>query len=124
MMKTTTKLAIASTFAGLMTPFLAFAQDVGPVFTLVNAFGQLVQVALPIGVGLALLFFIYALAKFILNSDDEEARKKARQQMIWGVVALFVIVSIWGLVGYIGRIFGVDQQNSSFEAPGINELGQ
>ena len=27
--------------------------------------------------------------------------------MIWGVIALFVMVSVWGLVGFIGNAIGV-----------------
>ena len=29
--------------------------------------------------------------------------------MIYGVIALFVMVSVWGLVGLIGNTFGIQQ---------------
>jgi hypothetical protein len=28
--------------------------------------------------------------------------------MIWGVIALFVAASVWGLVAFLGEVIGVD----------------
>jgi len=38
--------------------------------------------------------------------------------MIWGLVALFVMVSVWGLVRFIGDAVGVDQ-GGDIEVPTV-----
>jgi len=57
---------------------------------------------------LALIYFFWGLAKFILHAGgDDEARVAGKQVMLWGIIALFVMVSIWGIVNFLGRAFGV-----------------
>ncbi len=56
-------------------------------------------------IGLALLYFLWGLSKFVLNSGDEGAVKEAKQMMVWGVIALFVMVSVWGLVNILTGTF-------------------
>lgn len=102
-------------------PAFALAQTVGSVGNLTNIqtfitrIGQLINLALPVIVGLALLGFFWGLAMFVFKSGDAEKQKEARSMMIWSVVALFVMVSVWGLVNFIGSTLGVEGGS----APGI-----
>ena len=73
---------------------------------------------IPIAFALALLFFIWGLAIFIKNSGSEDAHKEGRDKMIWGVLALFVIVAVWGLVRFLGNVFGI-RNTGPFAPPGI-----
>lgn len=59
---------------------------------------QLVYAVVPVLVALALLFFFWGMAQWILNMADTEKHKEGKQRMIWGLVALFVIGSIGGLI--------------------------
>ena len=52
-------------------------------------------------VALGLVFFLWGLAKFILHAGDEKARAEGKQVMLWGIIALFVMVSVWGIVGFL-----------------------
>ena len=92
-----------------LTPALAFAQDLGNVNRLVTAIGGLVDLALPIVVGIALLAFFWGLVRFIFSAGDETKKKDGQRLMIWGLVALFVMVSVWGLVRFIGNALSVGQ---------------
>lgn len=47
---------------------------------------------------LALVYFLYGLVVFIANADNEEARSTGRQHMLWGVVGLFIMVSVYGIL--------------------------
>lgn len=76
---------------------------------LICKFVDIIQVATPIVVALALLYFFYGLAKFILYSDDEAKRKENRNIMVWGIIALFVMVSIWGIINVLLNTF-IDTQ--------------
>jgi hypothetical protein len=56
---------------------------------------------------LATAAFIWGIIQFFLNPENEEGRSKGKSFMLWGLIALFVMVSMWGLVGVIGNTFGV-----------------
>lgn len=49
--------------------------------------------------------FFWGMGKFILSSGSEDERKKGREFMIWAIVALFVAVSVWGLVELVRSTF-------------------
>ncbi len=98
-------LSIAISFA---LPFIAAAAAPPSDFRgLVEIILNLIQIALPVLVSLALLSFFWGLAQFILHSGSEEAHEAGRNIMIWGIIALTVIVSVWGLVCVVGSAFGV-----------------
>jgi hypothetical protein len=65
----------------------------------------LMNAIVPLFVALAVVGFIYGIIKYFLNPDNEEKRKDGKSFMIWGLVALFVMVSIWGLVGILSNTF-------------------
>lgn len=68
---------------------------------LIYVFTNLANSVVPVLVALALLFFVWGLATFILNSGNKDEGKKGRDRMVWGLVALFVILSIGGLLAVV-----------------------
>ncbi|MCC7160389.1 hypothetical protein IT399_01525 [Candidatus Nomurabacteria bacterium] len=63
---------------------------------------------IPLIFALATLMFIWgAVNFFIINADDESKRTQGKQFMIWGIVSLAVMLSVWGLVNILGATFGV-----------------
>lgn len=90
-------------------PALVFAQQLGGVETFVRSIGRLINIALPLVVGLALLAFFWGLVKYIFAQGSEEAKADAKKVMLWAVVALFVMVSVWGLVNFIGAQLNIGQ---------------
>lgn len=95
----------------VIAPVFASAQvgNLSNVTTFLHSIGGLINTALPIVVGLALLGFFWGLAMFVFKSGDEAEQTKAKSMMIWSVVALFVMVSVWGLVNFLGQTIGVGQ---------------
>ncbi len=71
-----------------------------------------VQTLIPLLVGIAVLFFVYRLTISLLYTDNNEKRQEARQQMVWGIIALFVLVSVWGLVNILSSLFNLPQVTS------------
>jgi len=63
---------------------------------------------IPLIFALATAMFIWGVVQFVINSDDEAKKTKGRQFMIWGIIALTVMVSIWGLVSILGNTFGIN----------------
>jgi len=97
-----------SLFVALVTPSIAFAQ-LGNVLGLVGTSQVIINMAIPIVFAIALLAFFWGLAKFINNSGSEEKKAEGKNLMIWGVLALFIMASIWGIVIFIGDALGVGQ---------------
>jgi hypothetical protein len=103
-------------FALYLAPALAFAQTTivagGNTLTniedLIRSVGRLVNLLLPLIVGIALLLFFWGLARFILSAGDEEARASGRNLMIWGVIAFVVMLSIWALVNFVQGALGLN----------------
>jgi len=67
---------------------------------------------------LGVLFFIWGLAFYILSAADEEKKKEGRNIMVWGVVALFVMVSVWGLVNLLQNTLEI-KSDSAPPIPGV-----
>lgn len=102
----------------MLAPIVAHGQQLGNIEALVLSFRRIIDILIPLVAAIALLYFFWGLAKFILNAQDEEAREQGKQIMIWGIVALFVIVSVWGLVQWIGSALGVGTPQS-LPIPGV-----
>jgi hypothetical protein len=93
--------ATSVTVAKESSKFSNFKEFIGFLVDLLNPLTVIVA-------SMSLLVFFWGLAKFILVSGDEKALDEGKQLMFWGVIALFVMVSIWGIVNLLsGDIFGV-----------------
>ncbi len=54
---------------------------------------------------LAVVFFLWNIAQFIRKGDQPEELEKFKSGAIWGIVAIFVMVSMWGLVHMLVNTF-------------------
>ena len=93
-------------------PALALAQgaDLGGISTLVTQFGGIVAQLIPIMFALAIIYFFWGLIKYIRAAGDPKAAAEGRSIMIWGVIAIAVMISIYGLVAWLQSSFGVGTQ--------------
>jgi hypothetical protein len=111
--------AKAASLALLATPSVAFAQ-LGRIKDLIVDVGFIIDSLIVIVAGLALLAFFWGLVKFI-NAVSTTGKTEGRNFMIWGLVALFVMVSVWGLVRFIeSQIFGSLDNSNPSTVPGFN----
>lgn len=106
--------------AVMFSPAIAFAQ-LGNVTNLIQSVRNIIDILIPLVAALALLYFFWGLAQFILNSADPEAQTAGKNRMIWGIVALFVIVSVWGLVRWLGDAVGINPSNADQNIPGVGQ---
>jgi uncharacterized membrane protein YidH (DUF202 family) len=56
-------------------------------------------------IGFSLFLFIVGAVRFIATAGDEKSREDGKQLMVWGVLALFVMVTVWGIVALIKTTF-------------------
>jgi hypothetical protein len=65
------------------------------------------QRIIPIMVGGALLFFLGNIVISVTKSDSDEERVKTNAYLKWGIVALFILLTFFGVVSlFTGSLFG------------------
>jgi len=67
----------------------------------------IVKSIIPLLFSLAVAGFIWGVIQYFLNPENEENRKKGKSYMLWGIISLFVMISMWGLVAVVGNTFGI-----------------
>lgn len=98
------KKILAATVAFL--PSFAFAQAITDVNSLSYKLTNLGNLFIEILIAFAVIWIIFNVVRFITSS--EEGRGGYRTSVLWGVVGLFVILSIWGLVRILTNTFRTD----------------
>ena len=63
---------------------------------------------IPLLIALAVVAFMWGVITTVLNTDNEEKKKQGKQFMGWGIIALFVILSVWGLVKVLSNTIGLE----------------
>jgi len=76
----------------------------------------LIKTIVPFLFSLATVAFIWGVIQFYLNPENEEKRKKGKSFIIGGLIALFVMLSMWGIVAVITGTF--DLPNIMPQFPG------
>ena len=87
------------------TPFFALAQNAEDIITRIMS---VLNVVVPLLIAVAVVIFLYGVIKYITAGGDEEKRKESRNVMIYGIVGLFVMVAVWGLVNVLISTFGLE----------------
>jgi hypothetical protein len=89
-------------------PYLVHAQ-VGDIQNLIVTITDILYMLIPIVAGIALLVFFYGLAKFVLKVGDGADLQQGRALMLWGIIGLFFMFAVWGIVEFVGDAFGIQQ---------------
>ena len=97
-----------------LTPVLVLAQGTAPVTRTVDGFLNymiyLAGRALPLLILAAVVLLLFGIVKtFFWNSGEK--KEEGKSFIIWGIVALFVMVSVWGLVNVLRGTFKLDNNN-------------
>ncbi len=85
-------------------PILAMAQTTA--FSILGVVQNMMKIIIPMLITAAVLYFIFGVVKYVVAADADD-KGKAKDIVIRGIIGLFVIVSIWGLVGIIQSTFGI-----------------
>lgn len=101
----------------LALPQVALAQNFGGLRSLLLEIESVINAALPVLAGIALLAFFYGLAVYVFKADDEEGQEKGKQTMIAGIVALFLMAAIGGIVNWMTTALDFGNENVNIENP-------
>ena len=67
-----------------------------------NIFNPLYELA----VGVAVVYFLYGAAKFVYDLNDPEKKTFGKSHLLYGMIGLFIILSIGGLLPLLNGILG------------------
>lgn len=111
---------IAIVSAAFFSPILAFAQtpltNIDTVATKATNIGNLV---IGLAISLAVIWIIISVVRYLIAGGEED-RKKGGMAILWGVVGLFVILSIWGLVNILRNSFKTDAGQTTSDVQNLN----
>ncbi|HEY0010437.1 MAG TPA: hypothetical protein VGB97_00795 [Candidatus Paceibacterota bacterium] len=63
----------------------------------------------PVLFSLALVLFLFGVFRyFLLGGGNEEKRQQGKTFIMWGLIAMAVMVAVWGLVNILVRTFGLE----------------
>ena len=96
-------------------PLVAFAQvQSQSVLGVLDFFQRLFNGMIGLFITVAVVVFFWGLIRYIYAVDSQKA--EGLQTMLWGVLAIFVMVSIWGIIRLVQNTFGVT--NNAALTPG------
>lgn len=99
--------------ASYLLPALALAQpqqgnpnkvQVESIVTNITGLARLIITLLFV---LAILVFVWGMVRLITAAGDAEKIKEARAFMWWGVIAMAVLASVFGLITFLQTYFGI-----------------
>lgn len=88
-----------------LLPALAFAQT--GAAEIIGKLSDILNLVIPLIIGLAVVYFLWGLLSYVMAGAEED-KSKARNVMIYGVVTIFVMISVWGLVNLLIGTFDLN----------------
>ena len=102
-------------FVGLgitsLLPVLALAQALvtTDAVTLFNSILSILNgILVPLLIIIAVVVIIFGAFQFVTGAGDPEKRKEGRDKILWGIVGIVVMFSIWGLINIVLSTFSFD----------------
>ncbi|PJE64499.1 MAG: hypothetical protein COU90_01505 [Candidatus Ryanbacteria bacterium CG10_big_fil_rev_8_21_14_0_10_43_42] len=106
--------AVASLGTTLLSPYNLYAQTTNPtvrgdltikdIFTRMTTF---LDSTIPVLMILATVIFIWGVIRYVSAGGDEQQIQQGRKLIFWGIIALFIMIGMWGIVRLIsGTLFG------------------
>jgi hypothetical protein len=50
---------------------------------------------------LAMVLFFWGIFQYFIKSDDGAKRAEGAQSILWGIVGMFIMVSVWGIIRFV-----------------------
>jgi hypothetical protein len=55
----------------------------------------------------AVLYFVYGVFTYIRKSGESDGRTEGANHILWSVIGLFIMISVWGIIAIIRSTFGI-----------------
>lgn len=85
---------------------MTFAQFIGSGGT--GIIGAINTVVVPVIFAFAFAAFIWGVVKyFFINGDSETSREEGKKFVLWGILGMVVLLSVWGFVNIMLSTLGI-----------------
>ena len=103
----------------------AFAQPLTDIDSVASKATNIGNLVVELAISFAVIWIIVSVVRYLI-AGGEEGRAKGRDAIVYGVIGLFVILSIWGLVYILKSSFrtedrGIDVKNVRLLVPSSGE---
>lgn len=105
-MKKKHKFALTLASAFVFAPHFAFA-EIATFRDLMQTFVTIMGNAMSLLYAVAFAGFFWGIMLFVLNGNDERKRAEGKQWIKWSIIALFVMLTLWGIVGVLTDTFNI-----------------
>jgi hypothetical protein len=85
----------------------AYAANLDQVLLKINFY--IINPLIRILFALAFLIFVWGIIQYVLQRDSVDAKGQGRQHMIWGLVGLAIMTSVFFIVRIITTTLGIDE---------------
>ena len=85
---------------------ISFAQDTTYPLNFINGLQGVINLIIPLLIGISIVVFIWGIIRYMAHADNQEDRAAGKSLMIYGITALFVVVSIWGIIAILQQLTG------------------
>jgi len=77
----------------------------------------LINPAIVVIFALGFFLFVWGLVEFLFKLNEGGDNKEGKQHMIWGIVGMLIMVSVYGILSLVTATFGIDLQNPDTTTP-------
>ncbi len=85
-------------------PVSLFAQQITDINGLTSKATNIGNTIVVLLISFSVIWIIFNVVRYLI-AGSEENRKKSGMSILWGIVGLFIILSIWGLVAILKNTF-------------------
>ena len=110
-----------------LLPAVAFAQSLQNTTNATSLFANvrsILNAVVPIIIALGVVYILWGIIQSYTRGDEEK-RKEGHMKVLYGIIALFVMVSIWGLVNILVGTAGLSNNipaNGNASVPNLNNI--
>ena len=104
-MKAKLKFNTQTKIASVLMLFFPLAAAAQGIIALITQIEGVLGVVITFFMVVATVIFLYGIITYLTAGGVEDKIKEGKTYMIWGIVALFVMIAVWGLVAVLGNTF-------------------
>jgi hypothetical protein len=71
-----------------------------------------------LGFIVATIVFFYGIVQFIWGADEDKTRDDGKRSIVWGIVGLVVMFSVYGIIKFVLYTFGLQDTYDKTGLPG------
>lgn len=98
-------------FSKIFLASAAFLPAVASAFTVTNLINRvvfyIVNPLIAVLFAVTLAVFLWGIARYIWSAEDDASRSDGKKHMIWGLVGMLIIVSVYGIINVATSVLGI-----------------